>query len=152
MDMLIMKNKKLTALIGIICLCIIGLSACRKETKATLREPLKDISGSWKIVKLVRNGEDLTSRIAFSDFRIVFSKDSTYSFIGKAPFIVNQSGTYGLDDPQYPFFISFTTKDKAIRDTLSFIYPIVDGQRQISLNISPGCSSNTYNYVFEKVQ
>lgn len=148
----ISTNKKLNLATGVICLCLMALAACKKEPGITFQEPLKDISGSWKIVKLTRNGEDLTSRINFNDFRILFNKDSTYSFQGKAPFIVDQSGTYALDDPQYPFFISFTTKDKTVRDTLKLIYPIVGGERRISFNISPGCPSNTYSYVFEKVQ
>lgn len=150
--MLIPKSKRLKTVLFTMGLCIAGLSACKKQPTIPFQEPVKDITGSWEIVKLTRNGEDLTSRIDLSKFRLVFNKDSTYSFEGKFPFVVSQPGTYSLDNPQYPFYISFTTKDKTIRDTLNFVYPIVNGQRQISLNISPGCSSNTYNYVFEKVQ
>lgn len=148
----ISKNKSLHIVLFTISLCVIGLSACKKQTTIPFREPIKDITGSWKIIKLTRNGEDLTSRIDLSKFRLIFNKDSTYSFEGKFPFIVSQPGTYSLDNPQYPFYISFTTKDKTIKDTLNFVYPIENGKRRISLNISPGCSSNTYNYVFEKVQ
>ncbi len=150
--MLMSGNNKLNKVLLITCLLIGGLYACKKQPTIPFREPLKDITGSWEIIKLTRNGEDLTSRIDLSKFRLVFNKDSTYSFEGKFPFIVSQPGTYSLDNPQFPFYISFTTKDKTIRDTLNFIYPIVNGQRQISLNISPGCSSNTYNYVFKKVE
>lgn len=146
------KNNEFNKVLLIMCLCIGGLSACKKQPAVPFREPIKDITGSWEIIKLTRNGEDLTSRIDLSKFRLLFNKDSTYSFEGNFPFIVSQPGTYSLDNPQYPFHISFTTKDKTIKDTLNFVYPIVNGQRQISLNISPGCSSNTYNYVFEKVQ
>ena len=31
-------------------------------------------------------------------------------------------------------------------------YPIVQGKRHITLTISPGCSSNSYVYSFEKIE
>ncbi len=145
-------NKESCSVLCLIFLFLMGFASCHKESNISIKEPLKDITGSWKIVKLTRNGEDLTNRINLSKFRLVFNEDSTYSLQGEMPFIVSQPGTYSLDNPQYPFFIRFATQDKTNKDTLKLVYPVVNGVRQISINISPGCAKNTYNYVFQKVQ
>jgi hypothetical protein len=145
-------NKASSSILCLIFLILAGFTSCKKESNISIQEPLKDITGSWEIVKLTRNGEDLTDRVDLSKFRLVFNKDSTYSLQGNMPFIVREPGTYSLDNPQYPFFIRFETQDKSIQDTLKLVYPVVNGVRQISVNISPGCSKNTYNYVFQKVQ
>ena len=57
----------------------LALHSCQKEEVTIPEEPMKDISGSWKIIKATRNGTDLTNRFDFSKFRISFA-DSNYSF------------------------------------------------------------------------
>lgn len=146
------ENKESSSVLCLMFLFIMGFASCHKESNISINEPSKDITGSWEIVKLVRNGEDMTNRIDLSKFRLVFNGDSTYSLQGEMPFIVSQPGTYSLDNPKYPFFIRFESQDKTIKDTLKLVYPVVNGVRQISINISPGCSKNTYNYVFQKAQ
>lgn len=150
---LIMKKIELTkALCICICFCIVVLSGCKKEFSSLKDEPLKNITGSWKIVKLTRNGEDMTNRIDLSKFRIVFNEDGTYTIQDKMAFVVSRPGTFSLDDPQYPFYLNFTPQNGADEQQVKFELPITEGKRQISLTISPGCSSNTYQYVFEKAQ
>lgn len=144
----VLINKILYTCLG---LCLIIFSSCQKDL-IKLVESQKDISGTWKIVKIVRNKEDLTSRVDLSSFRIVFNSDKTYALQGQFPFIVNDAGTFSLDDPQYPFNIGFQEQSSATKTSIKFDYPIVGAQRQIILTISPGCSNNTYEYTFEKVQ
>src|SRR5690606_36333659 len=65
-------------------------------------EPVKDITGSWKVIQLTRNGEDLSQRLNLTDFRIDFKEDGSYTLANGLPFVLVGSGTYTLNDPQYP--------------------------------------------------
>ena len=138
-------------------LYLIMASSCQKEMINLVELP-KDVNGSWKIVKLIRgnedmtSNEDLTSKIDLSNFKIIFNTDNTYTLQGQFPFIVSNAGTFSLDDPQYPFNISFQEQNSTTKTSLSFSYPIVGDQQQIILKLSPGCTNNTYEYTFEKVQ
>src|SRR5882672_10101893 len=83
------------------------MASCKAEKVLPVNEAVKDISGSWQVVRATRNGTDLTTIIDFSQFRINF-KDGGYSMVNKLPFLVNDDGKFSLDDPQYPFKITFT--------------------------------------------
>jgi hypothetical protein len=133
----------------IITVCLLGLIffACKKEQIAKVNEPVKDISGSWKIIKATRNGTDLTDRFAFGDFRIKFS-DSAYTITNPVPFISSKDGTWRFDDPVYPFQITFAAPGES--KTSAFLYPVVNGVRNIVISFSPGCKLNTYQYTLQK--
>jgi Domain of unknown function (DUF5004) len=133
--------------ISVIIFILIGFS-CKKENTTIPPEPVKAINGSWKIVKALRNGTDLTARFDFSSFRITFS-DSTYSIENMVPFIVSQNGKWSFDDPQYPFKISFVTQG-GLSKSSDMLYPVVKGVRNIVISFSPGCTLNTYQYTLEK--
>ncbi|WP_017257667.1 DUF5004 domain-containing protein [Pedobacter arcticus] len=149
-----MKNKKtLTFLCLSFCAIAIFFSACKKEKTGQTTEATKDISGTWQISQLTRNGEDLTQRMDLSKFRIVFNEDKTYTLVDKLAFAVEEGGVYSLDDPQYPFSIILTPQSEPdASKVVKFQFPVVEGKRRMSLTMSMGCSSNTYNYVFEKLQ
>lgn len=129
---------------------LLFVTGCKKETAAVGDESVKDITGSWKIVKLIRNGEDMTQRIDLSKFRIVFNADNTYTLEDKMAFVVDEPGTFKLDDPQYPFGLILTPQNAAEASNVTFQFPIVAGKRQLSLNMSFGCTTNVYQYFFEK--
>jgi len=124
-------------------------AACKPEHMAIPSEPLKDINGSWQIIKATRNGTDLTTRFQFSQFRIHFT-DSTYTIDSLVPFIVSKSGRWAFDDPHYPFSLSFTATDSATKSS-PLLYPVVEGQRNIIITFSPGCTTNAYQYTLQKV-
>lgn len=124
------------------------LSSCKMEEAAPAKEAVKDISGNWRVVKATRNGTDITTIADFSQFRLNFS-NGKYTLVNKVPFLVSQNGAYALDDPRYPFKITFTAGTAAPVST-AFNFPIVNGVRQLTLTFSPGCTNNTYVYVFEK--
>jgi hypothetical protein len=146
-----MKKKILHMLLGIcVCISTLSLSGCKKEKSILTDEPLKSIVGSWKIVKLTRNGEDMTARIDLSKFRLIFNADNTYALQDQMAFIVSEPGTYKLDDPKYPFYLSLSPQNSTDGSKVKFGFPIIAGQRQVNLTISPGCSSNIYEYIFEK--
>ena len=130
---------------------LITLSSCEEETsKIITDETAKDVTGNWKVLKLTRNGEDLSNRLGLDDFHISFKADGTYSLSEQLPFVVNDAGTYRLSDPQYPFGLILQPQGDAAEVPVKFQFPIIKGERQMSLSFSLGCSSNTYQFDFER--
>jgi hypothetical protein len=113
-------------------------------------ESEKNIDGTWKITKATRNEADITTLMDFSQFRIRFNADNTYTIENYLPFAVKENGTWSLDDPQYPFSLTLNENNAPQALTLDFNYPVVNGKRIISLSFSPGCHSNAYTYIFER--
>jgi hypothetical protein len=113
-------------------------------------ESEKNIAGSWKIAKVIRNEADITALMDFSRFRILFNADNTYTITNYLPFVVKENGTWSLDDPQFPFYLNLAEDGSADMITTAFNYPVTGGKRIITLSCSPGCQSNTYTYTFEK--
>jgi hypothetical protein len=145
-----MKNR-ITILLLLNLLCCI--SACDKfENKMlpTPEEAIKEIDGAWKIGKATRNGLDITHWMDFTQFRIKFNPDKTYTIEHYLPFAVKSNGTWELDDPQYPFNLQLTESNSDEPLITVFNYPVVNGKRQIILSFSPGCKNNVYTYTFEK--
>ncbi|OOQ56817.1 DUF5004 domain-containing protein [Mucilaginibacter pedocola] len=141
------KIYQIKALVLALMVAMLG-TACKTEKVLPQKEALKDISGSWQVIKATRNGTELTSIIDFSAFKINF-KDGGYTLENKMPFLVEQDGAFALDDPEYPYKITFTASGKTPVST-AFTYPIVNGKRQLSLTFSPGCTNNSYVYVLQK--
>lgn len=129
-----------------------GLAGCSKEMSAVKVEPVKNITGTWRVIQVVRNEEDLTQRVDLSTFRFVLKEDNSYSFVDKFPFVVNSPGTFNLDDPQYPFYLMLKPSDGASESKVSLQMPVKKGKTQLSMTFSPGCETNKYRYVFERVQ
>ena len=124
-------------------------ASCKVEAILPVAESVKDLSGSWKVIKITRNGTDLTSIIDLTQFRVKFDASGNYTLLNPLPFIVNKDGKYALDDPKYPFKISFTAIG-AQPATTAFNYLIVGGIRQLNLTFSPGCILNSYVYTLVK--
>jgi hypothetical protein len=128
---------------------LFAVTSCKVESLKPAAEVPKDITGNWAVIAATRNGTDLTGLVDFSQFKLTFT-GTNYTLVNKLPFLVSQNGTYSLDDPQYPFQISFTaTGAKAV--ATAFTYPIVNGARHLTLTFSPGCPNNVYIYTFQKV-
>jgi len=130
-------------------------SSCKTENIKPVSEPVKDLTGTWRIIQATRNGTNLlplvdSSYINFSKFSIVFN-GSNYSLVNPLPFIVSANGTYSLDNPQYPFVITFKQSGSTTPVSTAFTYPIVNGIRVLTLVFSPGCPQNSYSYSLEKV-
>ena len=128
---------------------VLMASSCKTEKILPQKEALKDITGNWQVIKATRNGTDLTSIVDFSQFRLKFT-NGNYTLENKLPFLVDQNGSFSLDDPQYPFKITFTATGAQPVST-AFTYPIVNGKRQLTLTFSPGCANNSYVYVLQQV-
>jgi hypothetical protein len=140
----------------LVILSLLVWTSCKTERVTPVVESTKDLTGTWKIVSATRNGTALlplvdTADINFNNFNIVFSGGS-YTLGSSLPFIVSQNGTYALDNPQYPFQISFKPTGSTTPTSTAFTYPIVDGVRVLTIVFSPGCPQNVYSYSFEKVK
>lgn len=127
-------------------------TSCEDEmANVVTDEPVKEITGSWKVTKLTRNSEDLSQRLDLSDFHIEFKEDGTYNVSEQMPFVLEGgSGAYMLNDPQYPFSVLMTADGTDDEVAVDFQYPVVKGKRQLNLTFSLGCTSTTYQYSFER--
>jgi hypothetical protein len=130
---------------------LVSCLSCDHSDEDAPAEPVKNIEGTWKVVSVTRNDVDITTAVDFSQFRINFGPDDAYSFEHYLPFIVKQQGTWFLDDPHYPFKINFREGSNAETVATDLTYPIVKGKRQIQLSFSPGCATNKYKYVLERI-
>ena len=128
-----------------------GLSSCEDSmSNMATEETEKDITGSWNVVRLTRNGEDLSARLDLTDFRIDFNPDGTYTLADELPFMADAPGTYRLSDPRYPFALILKPDGSDADVVANFQFPVVEGKRQLSLSFSLGCESNTYQFNFER--
>lgn len=147
-----MKLASSIKLIAAFCsiLCLMWSCSLVEDEKPVYTESTKNLDGTWKIVKAYRNDVDITGLMDFTKFRLSFQQDNTYKIENYLPFIVSKDGVWGLNDPQYPFRLSFKAEgaEAPLETTLS--YPIVNGERQIGLTFSPGCRNNRYTYILEK--
>lgn len=124
------------------------IASCKRK-EILVPEQAKDIAGEWRITKAMRNGIDITTLTDFTQFRIRFTADQQYTIENPLPFIVSKNGSYAIDDPKYPFRITFSqTGGTAVSS--SFTYPVVNGKRNMNFSFSPGCAANTYLYTLER--
>jgi hypothetical protein len=146
--------KKHATYINLLSLCLIFfMASCdifENNSLGIPEESEKNIAGLWKIVKATRNDADITALMDFSNFSIKFNADNTYAVENYLPFAVKENGTWSLDDPQYPFYLTLNENNAPEALALNFNYPVVNGKRIISLSFSPGCHSNVYTYIFER--
>jgi len=146
--------KAISRLKGVVPILIISLiiGSCNliNNTEIIPDEEVKSVEGTWYIIQALRNEADITSKMDFTKFRLHFNDDFTYTMEEYVPFIVNENGTYSLDDPLYPFILTFVGEESQTPLETKLYYPVVDGVRQIHLTFSPGCFQNTYTYVLER--
>jgi len=129
---------------------LVIIHACKRD-EIRVPEQAKDISGAWRITKAMRNGVDITALADFTQFRIHFNPDGQYTIENPLPFVVSRNGSYKLDDPKYPFRMSFKQAGVNVETSTGFTYPVVNGKRNLNITFSPGCTANTYLYTLEKV-
>ncbi len=87
----------------------------------------------------------------FKRFHVLLNKDNTYKLNNYLPFIVKNDGTWNVDDPIYPFHLILKEEgsEKEVKTEIGFL--TVDGQRRLTITLSPGCYSNKYVYTFEQI-
>ena len=139
----------------ILILFLIGITSCDtfkdKVSADDYEEVPKDLDGIWQLSSVSRNGTDITTAMDFSRFLLYLNKDSTYRMDNYLPFVAKGNGTWKVDDPKYPFHLIFKEEGNEEGKTVEIGYSIVEGERQISMKLSPGCAGNVYVYVFKRV-
>ncbi|RVU02607.1 DUF5004 domain-containing protein [Mucilaginibacter limnophilus] len=124
-------------------------TSCKVEKLEPVNEAVKDVSGTWSILKVTRNGADITNTYDFSKFKLVF-EGNNYTLENKLPFLVSDNGTFNLDDNQYAFSISFNPAGGSAK-TIPFNFPNVNGNRQLSVPFTiVGCSNTNYVYTLQR--
>ena len=120
-------------------------------TPDSYSETIKHVDGNWRLFTVSRKGIDITKYMDSSRFHIVLNKDNTYEIKNYLPFIVKGNGTWSVDDPQFPFHLIFREDgaDETVETEIGFL--TVDGERQLTIKLSPGCHTNTYVYTFKQV-
>lgn len=113
-------------------------------------EAQKNLSGVWKLQNVTRNDVDITQDMDFTQFALHMEDDGTYHIENYLPFVVSQDGTWATDDAQFPFRLTFTENGAQQGTQIDINYPIVNGERSLSITLSPGCSSNTYTYTLTR--
>jgi hypothetical protein len=133
-----------------------GVTACDSykdnETPDTFVESNKDLSGVWQLESVTRNSVDISTLMNFSKFRLHLNADGSYTLENRLPFPVAENGVWKVDDPAYPFMITFTENGATQGTDVGIQYPISNGARRLSITHSPGCSDNKYVYLFVKAQ
>lgn len=133
---------------------LVLLNACDKfnatETDV-FEETHKDLSGTWRLEQVTRNGIDISERMDFNRFSLDLKDDGNYVIENYLPFVVKNTGKWQVDDPLYPFHLIFEEEGgDAEKVSVEIKYMIVNGKRSLSIEHSPGCFSNAYTYVFDR--
>jgi hypothetical protein len=146
-----MKSKIIIAFtILLVFTCFISCNTFKDNELSNYTESIKNINGIWQLKTVSRNGIDISNTMDFSQFRLHLNVDGSYTLENYLPFAVKKDGQWKVDDPQYPFKLIFRENNSTTDVTIGLQYPIVAGKRIISISLSPGCSSNTYIYEFDK--
>lgn len=136
-------------------LIVSGLVACNAFSDSTdpyaATEALKDLSGVWKLKSVVRNDVDITKEMDFTQFALHMNSDGTFHIDNYLPFVVERDGVWSIDDARHPQRITFQETGVQGDVQADFSYPIVEGRRSLSINLSPGCDKNKYTYTMERV-
>lgn len=122
-----------------------------ETTPGKYSEVVKQMDGNWQLSTVSRNGIDITKNMDFSRFHLALNKDNTYELKNYLPFIVKDKGMWSVDDPQYPFHLSFKEEGKNEEVTTEIGFLTVDGERRLTIKLSPGCHTNKYIYTFKQV-
>ncbi len=147
--------KRLLTRVVVASLTVLAVASCGTFSDETNpyggKEALKDLSGVWKLKTVTRNGIDITTQMDFSKFTLNLNSDGSYFIDNYLPFIVRENGTWCTDDPACPFMISFKEQTANASIDVELSYPVVNGKRALAITHSPGCYSNTYTYILERI-
>lgn len=148
-----MKNKITQVIFALLTLVILNTCDKFSATESDLfKETHKDLSGIWKLGKVTRNGIDITEMMDFTQFSLNLKEDGSYVIENYLPFVVKNTGKWKVDDPLYPFHLIFEEEGETAEDvSVEIEYMIVDGKRSLSIEQRPGCFSNSYTYVFDRI-
>ncbi len=147
-----MKNIYLVVLI-----LVLSLTNCADDENINpsgLVEQNADISGDWRLANVTQNNVDITDQFDFKSLSLSFTyssdKPATFNKTGSnsIPFAFSMvDGAFTFDDLKYPTKLIFSgSQDVSVKLGL----PLVSNGNDLKLEMSLGCSNNTYVYWFKK--
>lgn len=147
-----MKNKIIRAVFVLLSMTLFyGCDQFSATESEVFEETYKDLSGNWRLDKVTRNGIDITPLMDFSKFSLELNANGSYVIENYLPFVVKNSGKWQVDDPLYPFHLIFEEESADAKEvSVEIEYMIVNGKRSLSIDLSPGCFTNAYTYVFNR--
>jgi hypothetical protein len=117
-----------------------------------LREHTVDLSGVWKVKRVLLNEADITGVFNFDQISLTLLMDQAPTDFtieaGTAPFPVRTAGKWQYNDLAYPTSMVFEAQSE--RHTVSFAAPPISGDTSFRISFSLGCPDNLYTYYFEK--
>lgn len=147
-------HHKIWTILSAVLLVGLFVTSCdsyKDDTPDSFVESDKDLAGTWQLSIVKRNKIDISESMDFSKFKLHLDGNGRYMLENRLPFPVSSDGTWAVDDPAHPFRLTFTEDGRNIPVDVSIQYPMVLGQRQLSITHSPGYIDNKYEYVFLKV-
>lgn len=146
-------------IIQLVCLFFLANALNSCKSPKIIMESTKDINGTWRLERILRNSEDMTMRVDTTGFQLTFQTYptpeygimGTYEFLNGAPFVVQESGTWSFDDPRYPFTLLLREDKNVTSVPVQFYFPAKEGKNQIQLLFTPGCTSNKYEYFLKRI-
>ena len=141
-------------MISSLMLLLTSITSCSQFSDDTspydVSEPVKDLCGVWKLTSVTRNGVDISKMMDFSKFSLVMNLDGGYHIENYLPFVVKNDGAWLVSDRQYPLNLHFIENGQTQTTTVDINTPILDGERMLTIQLSPGCSGNTYTYILQR--
>ena len=122
------------------------LIACGRTTPPTIGASAS-LPGPWKIVKVVRNQDNITAGSDFGAALITLDADSTYSLSKTALFVTTNNGTWSARPQPGGYNIVLKSRQNDSPATYEMSYDT--SQKNIIVNFTT-TSSNTYQYTLEK--
>ena len=94
-------------------------------------ESAKNLSGTWKLQTVTRNGIDITKSMDFTRFQLQLKDDGTYSIQNYLPFVVSGEGQWAVNDPQHPMQLSFQENETVRKPDPCHGPELNDGPEQV---------------------
>jgi hypothetical protein len=107
------------------------------------------IAGQWKIVKVLRNWDDITAGNDFGRWLITLDVDNTYALSGAAIFVVDQDGRWFARTRTGGYSIILEPRETAHPPTYEMTYDSAGGRKNITVLFTTA-SGNAYRYTLER--
>ncbi len=143
-------------LTGFLVCCVLWSSCEDQEINipdGALQEHTVDITGVWKVKKVLLNNVDISQIFDFDQISLTLKMNQMPTDFeietGTAPFPVQNGGRWEYNDPAYPTSMVFISDGG--EESVQFATPPISGESFFTVSFSLGCADNLYTYFFEKV-
>lgn len=131
------------------CFLAVFIGSCGRGTPLT-PGAMASIPGTWKIVKAVRNQDDITAGSDFGGSLITLDADGTYSLGKTAPFVVTSNGSWAASARPGGYSVVLKPRQDDPTGTYEMWYDTSGDRKNITVNFTTA-GSNAYQYILERV-